>query len=179
MAINYEIYHGTTNTSAASILSNRQFNCMVRKDHWLGNGAYFFIDDYATAAWWAGNAVKREERHEKAGLEVISPAILKGTTEIENAKLLNLDSADGANKLGAYFKEVSESYEIKGISDKNELRCKLMDTYVKMYELDAVVYTFTRNETPSDIAELGLHLHDKQLCIFNQKVIDFDSFKEV
>ncbi|MDO8182068.1 hypothetical protein [Lactiplantibacillus plantarum] len=179
MVINYEIYHGTTNVSASSILKDKKFKFTHRDDHWLGNGVYFFINDYSTAQWWANNAVKKASRNSSSIQQSISPTVLKGMIAVETEQLLDLDSLDDMEKFIDFVKLISEKYQMTNVSNKHEAMCKLMDTYVEMYNLDAVVYTFDRNNTADMLYSLGLRQHGRQLCVFNQRVINFTSLKEV
>ncbi|GIM45481.1 hypothetical protein DNHGIG_10300 [Collibacillus ludicampi] len=60
--IEHEIsaFHGTDEESAINICSSGfQIPKVIRDDHWLGPGVYFFRDDYIQARIWGKTKIER------------------------------------------------------------------------------------------------------------------------
>lgn len=54
--LNYNLeiiaYHGTYESAANNILRENKFKVEYRKNHWLGQGVYFFREDFERARLW-------------------------------------------------------------------------------------------------------------------------------
>ncbi|CAJ1188209.1 MULTISPECIES: hypothetical protein [Companilactobacillus] len=173
-----DIYHGTSLINANSIIEEKKFICQPRVNHWLGNGAYFFVDDLDAATWWAGNQSKKG-------------AVVYGKFEIESKDLLDLDSLAGANKLEKIMKSLKHNnVDIKFSKEEeqyikehpkdltNVKRSKLITLAKGLLGFGACVYTFPVNiKKYNDIMDYGVLAHEKQLNIVNQSLINFDKLK--
>ena len=60
------LHHGTIKKFSDLILIEKKFVMNSRKDHWLGNGIYFFVDDLEQAFIWASVQVSIEDEKEQA-----------------------------------------------------------------------------------------------------------------
>ena len=74
-----KVYHGTDKSVVDDIMRSG-FRCKPNKEHWLGEGIYFFIDK-SLAEWWTSNPSK------KHGVNVTNPAIIECTIEAEDDKV--------------------------------------------------------------------------------------------
>ena len=59
------------------------FRCKPNKEHWLGEGIYFYTDK-SLAEWWTTNPTKNH------GIEITVSAIIECLIEVPNDKVLNL-----------------------------------------------------------------------------------------
>lgn len=179
----FNIFHGSVEQSIDSIIERKSFRITKRNNHWLGNGVYFFIDDYSKAFWWARNArVKRAKQRKKKKLPPImeDEAIIFFEIEIERSKLIDLDTEDDRDRLNSFIKELEDAKAKITVKDstKQEALCSLIDMYV-FYSgnIDAIKYTFT-----SDVAtyktledQYGVANNGVQLSLFNQSLLDFEN----
>ena len=62
--VNFNAYHATDQKCLDGILKEG-FICKPNKEHWLGNGVYFFIE-YELALWWSST------KHKKYGEKIKS-----------------------------------------------------------------------------------------------------------
>ncbi len=92
----------------------------------------------------------------------------------EDRKLLN-DFAGDLKKEGIQVKKIN------GASDSRELRCLLIDVYVKYFSKQAVKYTFTddkiqyKNLNKDDTYPDKIQNNGIQLNIIDQSIINFDN----
>lgn len=175
-----DIYHGTSLTNAKSIIKDEKFICHPRVNHWLGNGAYFFVNDWDAATWWAGNHNKLRKK-----------AVIYGKVEIKSEDLLDLDSLSGANKLREVMESIignnidiiltqkEEQYLKEHPNDLSNIKRSKLITFAKeLFNLGACAYTFPVNiKGYSSIEDYGVFVHERQLNIMDQGLINFDKLK--
>jgi len=169
-----DIYHGTCLKNANSIIKGKKFTFHKRVNHWLGNGIYFFINDFSAAKWWAKNQCKQ------------GGAVIYGKLQIEEDDLLDLDTLAGAENL----KEVIKSIKMNGLDIsltdaetqylnkhpddlQNIMRSKLITWAVELLSIKACSYTFPVNKYKK-LSDYGVDTHERQLNVIDQSIINFD-----
>ncbi len=80
--IKFKAYHGTDESVAQAIVENG-FISRPNREHWLGEGIYFFLDKNL-AEWWTTNPTK------KSGMRIQTPVVIECTFEIETDKIFDL-----------------------------------------------------------------------------------------
>lgn len=169
-----EIYHGTDYRNAVKIKSEG-FTYKPNKEHWLGNGVYFY-QDYSLAKWWTQNPTS------KFGTKVEKPAILCCKIEVDDNKILNLLKLEDYIMFCSIFEQefylrykqrsslVSHSWK--------KIRCAYCDYLKREFELDMLVGNFYKIDQPyqpnknNNIFDLFLLKYTEiQICIFNTDVI--------
>lgn len=166
--IRYQCYHGTGEANSTEILSSQVFEFKYRPNHWLGQGVYFFINDYEKAKWWAEN--NRPNKKTK-------PVVLKCEIQLKESELLDLNIERDLKKLDDFATEFFESLKRENISikfnDIHEKNCKLIDLFLnenKCYK--AIHRTFNSTNTKTNSA--GFQMLSDQLCITDQSIIPFE-----
>lgn len=173
-----ECYHGTSYDNYKSIKNDRQFKSKNRKNHWLGQGVYFFIEDREKAIWFV-NASK------SPALKGKRKCVIKISVEIEKDKFLNLDTEHGRNSLEEFARALKREGVLLHLgSDRDpsssELRCFLIDMYNGYYDIQAVKYTFTDDKISYENINTNAKSYDRiqnngiQLNIVDQTIINFD-----
>ena len=179
--INYMCFHGTVDIYAKKIQQNKKFEIVKRKDHWLGNGAYFFINDSQVADWWAEQSVRRYSRHNNSRKKG-EKKILSCRVCLLRSLLLDLDTQVDQQKFQK-FKMDLEKMKVSAIlnteKDEHVLTCWLLDLLVEIKEYKATKYTFGVDNYRIVDKRYNLSVNDVQLCVFDQSVIDFGSIREV
>lgn len=168
----YDCYHGTGHVNYQNIQDSGGFTYKPRKNHWLGSGVYFFVDDFDKASWWAKN--NRPDKKSR-------PVVLRTTLSFEDKELLNLDLEKDLNKLDSFAKQLLESLEehkarLQGL-DEHEWHCKLLDMFTRHHEVyGAIVRTVptTQRKGPS-----RFQAQTKQLCVKNTAKIDLQNIEKI
>lgn len=171
-------FHGTTKVNADKIIREKEFKYNNRKDHWLGNGVYFFIDDADKAKWWASKCIK--DNGEKAVIE----------TEvcIDENRLFNLDTERARSNLDNFMFEFisklnKKKFKIKVLDKLSmlELRCLCLDLISKENSYQAVKYTFSdskiKYKCSSGLFEGAITNNACQLCVTDYSIIDLDKMR--
>lgn len=177
----FNLYHGTTRDSIIEILENEVFHIIPRKDHWLGDGIYFFVDDIGKAIWWSEMTARRFKKSSGD-----TGVIFVEAYKIKKEKLLNLDSETDRKKVANFIKNSPKSFTMNLTSDgeeqrKMEARAKLINIIVDYYDMVAVKGTFHKDHPKklSFLDDLGLSNNEVQFCIIDTDTINFDQVKDI
>lgn len=179
----YNCFHGTTRTVANIVKDTSKFQYNFRNDHWLGNGIYFFIEDYDKAKWWAKTLARRERKSKASVISLVAT--------IQRNKILDLDAEKERKDFYQFVLDfIAANPVIEGLdftytsspSDENidmneaKLRCFMLDLIQKINNYDACKYTFVDDKLTYSLPNVNSSLirnNGVQLCIYNQSVIDF------
>jgi hypothetical protein len=179
----FTAYHGTGEKCAIAIEKQQQFTFgALRKDHWLGKGAYFFREDKEQATLWALYKVRNNLTFRRQ-----KPTIIKVILQLDEVHFLNLDTRDGLHYLRNFLEYLKnqENLKIDGIVSEEE--DKTIADKVRSYVLSllpddiwliqrtfVVDSVFDRDEL---LAIMGIRLHGVQICLRNNNAIKPESIK--
>lgn len=177
----FNLYHGTIYENVIKVLESKQFIFKKRKDHWLGSGVYFFVDDVDKALWWSGMAIHRFRKTFKdRGILFIEGY------EIKRNKLLDLDSETDRMQFAKFLKNNDKKFKMNLTSKdpekrKIEARATLIDIMIEYYELSAVKYTFHKENVGKQkfLSQLDLDNNEIQFCISDPDTINFDNVRDI
>lgn len=183
----YNCFHGTTRTVANIVKDTSKFQYNFRNDHWLGNGIYFFIEDYDKAKWWAKTLARRERKSKASVISLVAT--------IQRNKILDLDAEKERKDFYQFVLDfIAANPVIEGLdftytsspSDENidmneaKLRCFMLDLIQKINHYDACKYTFVDDKLTYSLPNVNSSLirnNGVQLCIYNQSIIDFSTLQ--
>ncbi|MCK4258845.1 MAG: hypothetical protein KAX49_07695 [Halanaerobiales bacterium] len=157
-------YHGTFVDCVKNILDNG-FIFHQRKDHWLGQGIYFYKDDLNQAKVWA--TVKSRNNLHYRDKEV---AVIKVILKVKKDKLLNLNLREDVKKILNFALQLNCDFDPDNV-DAN--RAFVIDSICEEEDFEVVIMSFTHeNQTIRDIqqqlgAALGFHFTEQQICVKN------------
>ncbi|MDD2587080.1 MAG: hypothetical protein PHT79_07655 [Syntrophomonadaceae bacterium] len=168
----FHVFHGTDHQSAASIC-NKGLNlpCKIRKDHYLGQGVYFFREDWLQAKVWAIIKIKQTE-----WLKDRKPCIIMAYLRVPEEKFLNLDTRWGLEKLTQHIARIQEAAEKEGkiIQGTPKLiRCFIMDLLPKsrFYVIQRTFSVHSRYDNIDLLNKMELPLLSVQVCVRDLSVI--------
>ncbi len=137
-------YHGSDLSVAEDIVRD-EFHCNSNKEHWLGDGIYFYIDKNL-AEWWT---TKPTNKH---GMEIKEPVIIECAIEAEEDKVLNLCDLQGYKKYvdlyNSFFK--TWAFQAKPQEEVNikQLRCAFFNFLLLIYDIDMIIAPFILPDQP-------------------------------
>ncbi|MGJ9384142.1 hypothetical protein [Salipaludibacillus sp. CF4.18] len=178
MAYNVVIngFHGTKKDFAETICEEKEYVYSVRKNHWLGQGVYFFRNDPDQAMSWALNSTKDGE-----------VAVVLGTDLYVNSiSMLDLDTRTGIYELKGYVRHLRSEIEKNGFeindvySDNNHsLRCFVLDLLPQSIKLIQKSFLLNQPNGLNDslIKSMGIEMYSVQVCVRNNEVIDKKSIR--
>lgn len=170
-------YHGTTLSAAKEILASKKFDLgKQRDDHWLGQGSYFFREDWESAKIWASTKIANVPE-----LNDETPCVIETKVDATSNNFLNLDSRSGMKRFERYLSDLKQNgFGIRSeeFLEKTQakIRCYLMSLLPQ--DIWIIQRTFRVNSKYDDIQEfrfMGLHLHGTQVCVRNQLAILHDT----
>lgn len=151
-------YHGTLLERAKKILAGNYKIGHKRNDHWLGQGVYFFREDYEQARSWTIPIMRRNQK---------DGAVLITTFSIDSDAVMDLDSRKGLSdfvKLKERYHEFCIKNKIEIVANENVLRCAICDEIPK--EIKVILRTFQGNAWfDQSLEEVDLSMHGKQVCV--------------
>lgn len=168
----FEAYHATDKSNVDNILNNG-FTYKPNPKHWLGNGAYFFID-YGLAFLWC-------EDHSSSYGDIEDGVVLVVTIETDNKYTFDLRSIDNFNKLkDLYTMYVEQS---KNACQKNKkyinpndyerFRSSFFNWLIRTKNLQCIIaYINTRDSSfqkptscKNNFEKMDIGYHEVQVCI--------------
>ena len=186
--ISFKGYHGTCSWEEQSIESKGldPQATKYRKDHWLGQGVYFF-ENIEQAKWWA--AMQSEKRSSSWSI------IYQADILADKSQVLNLDNND---ELEDFLNVIRRNLELINLlaKDKKEgypiftpskFSSVFFDYYKEKYGIKIIIYSFIKDYVrytanfpidKNDISiqkalcnTLGIYFKEKQLCVSDKACI--------
>lgn len=173
--MNILAYHGTDYNNAKSIVS-QGFTFKRNREHWLGNGIYFF-QDYSLAKWWTTRPTV------KYGSNIQERAIVSCNIRFSEKKVMNLLKLEDYRQFSNIFE--SDFYPLYKKQPPinppkwQQLRCAYCDYLSKTFKLDAIIGNFDAQAQPylpskhsKAFEDFLLKYTEIQICVFNKDIID-------
>lgn len=167
-------FHGTTLKNANKIRQQKKFIVRQRNNHYLGNGVYFFINDFEAAKWWASVGVNKGK----------TPQVISVQVRVDETKLLDLDTETDYKKIVKFWnllKSKESHINFEDTEDTHIFDCGLIDSFIDYFQFQAVKKNFpSRLRTSKEFIEKsGFSPSSQQLSVFDQAIIQFDSLINV
>lgn len=174
-------FHGTKKSRGQEILNDQKMKMSRGDDHWLGDGSYFFKDDF-WAYWWIREMFK--ERH----LEFYGTVsdsfiedhyqIIQTVIYVKRERIFDLDDLTHKRE---FLIALSEIKDKKEYSDKYQ-ECQAAEGLVLNYmfnkldyhkEFDMVCADFTRDYSNYNGMRLRKNYNSQhQICVKNLDIIE-------
>ncbi len=172
----FYVFHGTDHQSAESICyKGFRLPSKLRKDHYLGQGVYFFREDWQQARVWAGIKIERVGQLKGSRARVIRAYI-----RVPEGKFLNLDTRWGIQKLTQHLQTIQNKLEEEGktiTGSPQMIRCFIMDLLPKeqFYVIQRTFSVPSKYDNIDLLQKMGLPLLAVQICVRDLSVIKPDS----
>lgn len=172
-------YHGTIEKCGDKILKDNEYIWDENRNHWLGDGIYFY-DDLYLARVWAKEQCKSGE----------NPVVLENLIVCKDEKFLDLTKAEQKEKFRLDFMDFIAQLKEDGYSlgDEVTLDKKVNSMYYNYVKTncnyDVIKNTFCKNKTRySESNELtqkinmqynaysGYNFFETQICATNNSVV--------
>ena len=179
------VFHGTCSAHKTSIdqLGLDPSKTIRRKDHWLGQGLYFFEHD-VQAKWWSNSLVEKK-------YPAHFSLIYRVKIDAPNSRVLNLDDN---KQVDVFYKEaIQYVYELRKPRDGKQPvfslegigRAVFLDYYKKAHDIAVVIATFEKDcagytaprsredlKIQRDLMRiLKIKYHERQICVSDKSVI--------
>lgn len=176
-------YHGTISKHQSSIEEKGldPDSTSIRKDHWLGQGVYFF-DDKKKALWWAKSLIKRNSS--------CYPLVYRAQIVANDKNVLDLTDVA---QVDGFYKEIRDFVKQNMTNEKgeypvfsrHEFRALFFDYYKETHNIFVVIALFPKEFAgytalvPSEEKDLHKKLVDltqivyleKQICVSKKDAI--------
>lgn len=170
-------YHATRKKNEENILKNGYIISFSENDNiqWLGNGVYFWIDDYYAVEW----NIIQEKGNNKSQI-INNNTILRSILVCNKDKIFDVSSPEGSiyyNKLKEGLKKiliesgkVEKVKELDGCTEKYYM--DILQDYGLLDDFDMIIATFRKkyiekSRNPDNFIEW----EQRQICVRNLKII--------
>ncbi|MCM2674072.1 hypothetical protein [Alkalicoccobacillus plakortidis] len=181
MSVSYEVkingFHGTIDYYSKRILLTKEFTYQYRDNHWLGQGIYFYRDDYDQAYWWSGKTRDLERKRRKIKGKALRRKVIKCDFTLMSENMINLDTDTGKRIFKSEQSRVHEGITFK-ISDhadaSNKYRCALIDLFDNKFKVIQYTFIETREKKANKdslFKELGIVQNGVQICVRDPEVL--------
>lgn len=178
-------YHGTTEENGNNIIESQEYKYDESRNHWMGDGIYFF-EDPDLAEQWANDMVEKEKKEKKA------PMVLVNTLHCENDRCLDLTKLKNKDKFRTDFTEFFNELKTARngglvIGDESTSKKEVLSLYYnylkKQNGYDIIINTFVKKNTKYATTKMpkdfnlsydlftGLSFVEVQICASNNSVI--------
>lgn len=176
-------YHGTTEENGNEIIKSQEYKYDKSRNHWMGDGIYFFEDSYL-AERWADDMVKKTKK---------APMVLVNKLYCDKDKCLDLTKAENKDKFRTDFIEFLNEIETIGnedlvIGNENTSLKEMLSFYYNYLKnqngYDIIKNTFVKKNTNYATTKIskksinmdfdlftGLCFFEVQICASNNSVI--------
>ncbi|MEJ9331089.1 hypothetical protein [Bacillus licheniformis] len=172
-------YHGTFEEHLESILSEG-FKPQERKNHWLGQGTYFYTNK-RLANWWISTNSKKDPLKKRFKSK---PVIVKAKIEEYENKIIDFDSNEDVDRFYDCFKKYEKQIsKIHFSNDEHVNLCACIDILAQLCDWTVIIRTFEKNDRkPSygkvdtitfdkKVIPLNVHYKETQICVRDQECI--------
>lgn len=164
-SVTYIGYHATTSKRGTSILKNGYNKSISKKldDQWLGDGVYFWIDDYYAVEWLIIKHINKK-------------MILKSKITTDKEKILDLSSPEGNVLYNFFIDELTKKYKddesMQEAIEKNDDRIwmNILEDKGFFDIFDIVIATYKKviiNKHQEDDFCNFIKCEQKQICVKN------------
>ena len=153
-------YHGTTRRKASKIVEEKKYRLSSKSDEWLGEGVYFFKDEFWACNWAKSESAKLDDE----------PKVLVSSIECAANEFFDLDSVDNKKKIEASMKMFANYKSCDGaphFKNEKESRCFYCNFYAKIENI--LVYSCNFPGVGYD--SLGFPKSQVQYCVRDNKII--------
>lgn len=168
--VNFNAYHATDQKCLDGILKEG-FIYKPNKDHWLGNGVYFFIE-YELALWWSST------KHKKYGEKIKKPIIIEANLNCNNDCVVDFRLVKDYNWLSQRYDEFYKEILDNGCNEitDNQLRCLFFDWLKTEYDIKIVIGGFYKNHKSKYLHYIlpdsfCLPFIEYQVCVYDNSVL--------
>lgn len=173
-------YHGTLKEKAKDILKNgfKLSTSKGNKLEWLGDGVYFWEDDYYAIQW---NIINIEKEHLAKTIEenFKNYDIIRSKLVVNKSKLFELSSPEGSIIYNEFKKKLVNKFLEAGLKDETEeLKLKSDKFWINLLEdngffdeFDIMTAIYKNKKSTEEFKDDIVLNTQKQICVKNKKCI--------
>lgn len=179
--INIVGFHGTNKTAANTILKEKRFIPKENKNHWLGQGVYFFREDNEQAMSWAIQQAEDTKEPEAV--------VLKVDINVEKKYFFNLNSRVDLFRLKGIVTSIHEKlhkieFELSPKDDEefdaHAYRCAIIDLIpINLIKIVQNNFSFKQPRALKlpEFEQMDIKMHSIQVCVRDLELIKEDKIK--
>ncbi|MGD6874236.1 hypothetical protein ACQCU1_18905 [Sutcliffiella horikoshii] len=168
------LFHGSKRSRGEKFIQNKEMEPSKGKKHWLGDGSYFFVEDFYSYKWIV--EMFKARHHESCTYDNLNKhyLILTGEVCIEKNRVFDLTRAEHKILFDRVYKKLDEKNEIKHYDIAEGVVLNYMFNKLNYHKLfDVVKAVFSLNKYKyEDIKTRVGYMPQEQVCIKNNEVVN-------
>jgi hypothetical protein len=182
--IEFTCFHGTDKVSCSKIFKTKLFRFSLGDKHWLGDGAYFYEDDFYAYRWCIFRY--KDEHTGKLTIQELleNYDIIKANAQVQKERVFDLDKPEPRSLYDITFEEIKNRKELIKRFEKVEAVEGVVLNYMFnelnfLNDYDLIRATFIRNQKNyRHISTRIGYTCEVQLCVRNPLIIkDVECYK--
>lgn len=174
--IEYTVYHGSNKIRGKEILEKKEMPFSRGDSHWLGDGAYFFVEDFYAYKWIVDMFNARYTDDEDFNYErlIKKYLILKGKLNVDKERVYDLTRSEHKILFDITLKEIRNKRKApKGKPPEGVVLNYMFEElgYIKRFDLVRALFTLNKHKYKFK-NRLG-YMPQEQICIKNKKVVHY------
>lgn len=171
------LYHGTNRIRGNRIIGNNKMEITVGDDHWLGDGSYFFIEDFFSYKWIVDMHNKRYSNVPTIENLLENYLILKGNIITKKDRVFDLSKAEHKiifDEVYAHLnkkKEYSQRFLDREIAEGVVINYMFNElNFLDDFDLVKAIFTLNQNKYQGVPTRLG-YMSQEQICVKNLECV--------
>lgn len=170
------IYHGTYRARGEKILKERRMEASIGDSHWLGDGSYFFVEDFFAYKW----IIDMYRSHYKKDCEddsLLENYLIISARLKENVRVFDLINAKHKIEFDTVFAELAKKKELIPRFQNVEIADGVVINYMfnelgyeSEFDLVRAVFIINQRHYKHVNSRLGF-IPQEQICIKNLEVV--------
>lgn len=171
------VYHGTNIDRGRRMIENSLMEESMGDRHWLGDGSYFYEDDFYAFKWIRDMFKNKFEKQYKSAEELFEYyMIITGILEVKKERVFDLENPRYKIQFDKIFQnckakqEYSERFKKSKVPDGVVINIMFnkMD-YKKRFDIVIATFKMREDKYEDKSSRLG-HMPEKQICVKNLDV---------
>lgn len=166
------IFHGSNRHRGEQIICNQRMDLSVGDSHWLGDGSYFFVEDFHSYKWIVD--MFRKKHKIPFNFENLDEfyLILKGNIEVNKERIFDLTKTEYKVLFDRVYKEIEERIGEKQIAEGVIINYMFneLPNYSSEFDLVRALFILNTNKYRNARTRIG-YMPQEQLCIKNLEIV--------
>lgn len=170
------IFHGTYRDRGNKIIENKRMELTLGDSHWLGNGSYFFVEEFYAYKWITDMYLKRFSGNFTNESLLNQYMILLAKLKI-NCRILDLTKAQHKILYDEVFRELNSKKEYSSRFQNKEIAEGVVINYmfnilsfINDFDIVRAIFVLNKKKYENVPSRIGF-MPQEQICIKNLEIV--------
>lgn len=177
MYYNENLYHGTSAEAVGDIIKEKNMKSSLGEKHWLGDGVYFFEEDFYAFKWILDSYSNQEKIKFNENNFINNFSILEGEIKTKKIRVFDLTKMEFKTIFDMIYTKIKDKKEGYEKLKKHKVSEGVVLNYIfnileydKEFDLVIAMFTLNKKNYTGTHMKLG-YMPQKQICVKNKEAI--------